>query len=121
MKRTITTCTAVLVVACAAAWAAYSIGYRRGFDQALVLQNGTFISTLDAMQKIRTNDVGGGTRSIERLCFSAANVVYGDRPAGKVVAGQFLDEFKRYRQTYRSNTSEWTVAEQVLEKKLAKR
>jgi hypothetical protein len=120
MKRIIVS-GAVLAVVCAAAWAAYSIGYRRGFDRALILQNGTFVGTFDALQKIRAGDVDGGTRRIESLCFSAANTVYGDRPAGEFVAKTFLDEFRRYRQTYRSNSAEWTVAEQNLERKLEQR
>jgi len=120
MKRIIVSAS-VLVVVCAAAWAAYSIGYRRGFDRALVLQNGTFVVTFDALQKIRVGDVEGGTRRIESLCFSAANTVYSDRPAGEFVAKTFLDDFRHYRQTYRSNSAEWTVAEKNLEKTLEKR
>ena len=120
MKRIIVS-GVVLVVVCAAAWAAYSIGYRRGFDRALILQNGTFVGTFDALQKIRAGDVEGGTRRIESLCFLAANTVYSDRPAGEFVAKTFLDDFRHYRQTYRSNSAEWTVAEQNLERKLEKR
>jgi hypothetical protein len=111
----------VLVVVCAAAGAAYFVGYRRGFDRALNLQNGTFVGTFDALQKIRAGDVEGGTRRIESLCFSAANTVYSERPAGEFVAKTFLDDFRHYRQTYRSNSVEWTVAEQNLERKLETR
>lgn len=111
----------VLVVVCAAAWAAYFIGYRRGFDRALILQNGTFVGTFDALQKIRAGDVEGGTHRIESLCFSAANTVYSDRPAGEFVAKAFLDDFRHYRQSYPSNSAEWTVAEQSLERRLEKR
>jgi hypothetical protein len=119
MKRIIVS-GAVLIVICMA-WAAYSIGYRRGFDRALLLQNGTFVGTFGALQKIRAGDVEGGTRRIESMCFCAANTVYSERPAGEFVAKTFLDDFRRYRQTYRSNSSEWTVAEQNLERKLEKK
>lgn len=117
MKRIVISAV-VLAFVCAAAWAAYSIGYRRGFDRALVLQNGTFIGTFDALQKIRAGDVDGGTRRIESLCFSAANTVYSERPAGEFVAKTFLDDFRQYRHTYRSNSADWTPAEQNLERKL---
>ena len=120
MKRIIISAVALAVV-CAAAWAAYSIGYRRGFDRALILQNGTFVGTFDALQKIRAGDIENGTRRIESLCFSAANTVYSDRPASEFVAKTFLDDFRHYRQTYRSNSAEWTVAEQNLERKLDER
>ncbi len=120
MKRIIISAV-LLAVVCAAAWAAYSIGHRRGFDRALGLQNGTFVGTFDALQKIRAGDVEGGTRRIETLCFSSANTVYSDRPAGDFVAKTFLDEFRKYRQTYRNNATEWTIAEQNLERKLGTR
>jgi hypothetical protein len=34
----------VLALMSGAAWASYSLGYQRGFDRALVLQNGTFVA-----------------------------------------------------------------------------
>jgi hypothetical protein len=111
----------VLAVICAGAWAAYSVGYRRGFDRALNLQNGTFVGTFDALEKIRAGDVEDGTRRLESLCFSAADTVYSGRPGSEFVAKAFLDEFTHYRQTYRSNSAEWTVAEQNLERKLKQR
>lgn len=111
----------VLAVVCATAWTAYSIGYARGFNRALILHNGTFVGTFDALQKLRAGDVDGGTRRIESLCFAAANTVYSGKPAGEFVAKTFLDEFRQYRYTYRSNRTEWTVAEQNLERKLDNR
>lgn len=120
MKRVIIS-GVVLGVVCAAAWAAHSIGYRRGFDRALNLENGTSVGTFGALQRIRTGDVDGGARRIESLCFSAANTVYSGRPASEFVAKTFLDDFRQYRQTYRSKTADWTVAEQNLERKLDKR
>jgi hypothetical protein len=51
---------AIPVIICALAWAAYSAGYRRGFDRAHILQNGTFVGTFDALQKIRAGDLEGG-------------------------------------------------------------
>jgi hypothetical protein len=108
----------VLALMSGAAWASYSLGYQRGFDRALVLQNGTFVGTFDAMQKLRSGDVDGGTRRIEALCFSAANTVYSGRGTSRFVATTFFSDFKKYRQTYRDNRGNWTVAEQNLERKL---
>ncbi len=110
---------AVLVLACGVGCAGYFVGYHRGFDRAVVLQNGTFVGTFDALQKLRSGDLEGGTRRIETLCFSAANTVYGGRPVSQFVAKTFVQDFKEYRQTYRSNRTDWTAAEENLETKLA--
>ena len=45
-------------------------------------------------------------------------------PSAEVVAGRFdgktmLDELRRYRQTYRTNTTDWTPLERSLESNLA--
>jgi hypothetical protein len=109
----------VMLLICGAAYTSYLLGYREGFGHALVLQNGTFVGTFDALQKLRAGDVEGGTRRIETLCFSAANTVYSARPAARFVAKTFVQDFRNYRQTYRSNRVDWTVAEQNLEGKLA--
>jgi hypothetical protein len=118
MKRSVPLA-AVLVLMCGAAYASYSLGYRRGFDHALVIQNGTFVGTFDALEKLRAGDLEGGTRRIEAMCFSAANTVYSGRGASRFVASTFLHDFRNYRQTYHSNRVDWTVAEQSLELKLA--
>ncbi len=110
---------AILLLLCAIGSASYFVGYQRGFDRALVLQNGTFVGTFDALQKLRAGDVEGGTRRIETLCFSAANTVYSDRAASQFVAKSFVRDFRNYRQTYRTNRVDWTVAEENLETKLA--
>jgi len=109
----------VVLVVIGASCAGYFLGYRRGFDRALVLQNGTFVGTFDALQKFRAGDVEGGTQRIETLCFSAANTVYSDRAASQFVAKSFVGDFRSYRHSYRSNRVDWTVAEQNLETKLA--
>ena len=97
----------------------YSLGYQRGFDRALVLQNGTFVGTFDALQKLRAGDIEGGTRTIESLCFSAANTVYSTKPASQFVAKTFAQDFRNYRQTYRTNRTDWTATERNLEAGLA--
>lgn len=118
MKRLLTLAVAMLAV-CGASCAGYFLGYHRGFDRALILQNGTFVGTFDALQKLRSGDVAAGTRRIETLCFMSANSVYSGRPTSQFVAQTFLKDFRIYRHLYRSNTAEWSVAEQNLETKLA--
>lgn len=88
------------------------------------MQTGTYVGTLDALDKIRAGDVTGGTRRIEALCFSSANVVYGDYVFRHDFPGQFvgktmIDDLQRYRQTYRTNSAEWTPMERSLEKNVA--
>ncbi len=114
----------VLLVVCSTVTASYFFGYQRGYHQALILQTGTFVVTLDALNKIRAGDVAGGTERIESLCFSSANTVYGDYVfrngyIGHTVGKWFFDDLKHYRQAYRTNSADWTPMEQNLEKNLA--
>jgi hypothetical protein len=121
MKRIIIVAVVVAAICCAA-WAAYGVGYRRGFDRALILWDGTFVGTFDALKKIRAGDIEGGTRRIESLCFSAAYSVYTGRgPGSETITKMCLDDFRHYRQTYRSNSAEWTPAERSLERELEKK
>ncbi len=57
---------------------------------------------------------------METLCFSSADMLYSD-PAYReaVVTKTFLQELVQYRASYRTNSSEWTPAEQKLETDLA--
>jgi hypothetical protein len=114
---------AVVVAAiCGAAWGAYGVGYRRGFDRGLILEDGTFVSTFDALKKIRAGDVEGGTRRIETLCFVTAYSVYTGRgPYAETIAKGFLDDFRHYRWTYRNNSAEWSPTERYLERELEKK
>lgn len=123
MKRPIVI-VAVLLCIGSAACAAYFLGYERGYNKALILQTGTFVGSLDALDKIRGGDVAGGTQRIEGLCFMSANIVYGDFVfrhdfPGQFVGKTFIDELRHYRQTYRTNSADWTPMEQSLEKNLA--
>lgn len=106
----------------ATAWISYSIGHRRGYELAVVLeQKGAFVGSFDALQKIRAGDIQGATQRIESTCFAAADTVYGSHPECDFVAKTFLSDFRRYRQTYRSNSADWSIMEQNLERKLGDR
>src|ERR1035438_5312756 len=120
MKRTIIIGLVLVAIICAAAWASYSIGYQRGLDFMLVLdQKRIFVVTLRPLQEIRAGEIEAATLHLETNCFAAADNVYDGRPANQLAAGAFVEALKRYRQTYRTNSAEWSVAEQDLEKKLA--
>lgn len=115
---------AILLLACGAGYGAYWFGYQRGYHRALFLQTGTFVVSLDALDKIRAGDITGGTQRVEGLCFSSANTVYGDFVMrngflGKFVGKSMLDDLRHYRQTYRANKADWTPMEQSLERNLA--
>ena len=119
MKRILVSTVVLIAIICSAVWAAYSIGYRRGFDRALVLdQKGVFVGTFDALQKIRAGQIEAGTQRIEGSCFAAANSVYAGHSDCQFVASTFLKEFRLYRQAYRTNVAEWSIVEQTLERKL---
>jgi hypothetical protein len=114
----------VSLIACGVAWASYFLGHQRGYHEALILQASTYVCSLDALDKIRAGDVAGGTRTVEAMCFSAANIIYGDFVFRHDFEGQFtgksmIDDLQHYRQTYRTNSAEWTPMERSLEKNLA--
>ncbi len=120
MKRTLVIGLVLIGVIIATAWVSYSLGHRRGYELRLVLeQKGLFVGTLDALQKLRAGDVEAGTRRIEKTCFVAAGKVYAGHPECDFVAKTFLTDFRHYRQTYRTNRADWSIAEQNLETKLA--
>ena len=116
---------AVLLLIWVLCYVSNYLGYRRGYHRALTLQNGTFVGSLDAMEKLRSGDIRSGLERIEAICYSSATVVYGDFVFRKGWAGQFdgksmLESLRRYRQTYRANGADWTPMERTLEGDLAK-
>ena len=120
MKQTLIKRMILLAVFLAGVWTAYSLGRHRGYNLGLVLdQKGAFVGSLDALQKIRAGNIDEGARRLEATCFAAANTVYSDHPETRFIARTFFDDLKHYRQTYRTNSADWSVAEQNLEQKLA--
>jgi len=120
MKRILITGFILIIFVSATAWAAYSIGHKRGYDLGCALMGkGTFVGTFDALEKIRAGDVDAGTRRIEILCFADACGVYSGPPETEFVAKSFLNDLRHYRQTYRTNSADWSIMEQNLERKLA--
>ncbi|HXA45884.1 MAG TPA: hypothetical protein VNZ25_10285 [Candidatus Angelobacter sp.] len=119
MKRTIIIGLVLVAIICAAVWASYSVGYQRGLDLMLVLdQKRIFVVTLPPLQEIRAGEIEAATQQLETNCFAAADNVYDGQPANQIAADAFVDSLRHYRQTYRTNSAEWSVTEQDLEKKL---
>ena len=78
--------------------------------------------SLDALDRIQGGDVAGGTACIEALCFSSANLVYGElrNDSGcHFVRQNLFDDLHRYRQTFHRNTNDWSPMERNLERNLA--
>jgi len=120
MIRTILS-VSILVVACSiCALVTYRIAYRAGFAHAKVVQQGTLVGTIDALEKIRAGQLDEGTDRIESLCFSAANGLYEDPGCrDNFITKTFAAPLIHYRDTYRTNRTEWTPAEVRLEGLLA--
>jgi hypothetical protein len=120
MKRAIIIGLVLVAIICGAAWASYSIGYQRGLDFMLVLdQKRIFVVTLRPLQEIRSGEIGAATLYLETNCFAAADNVYDGQAANRIVTDAFADPLRHYRQTYRTNRAEWSVTEQDLERKLS--
>jgi hypothetical protein len=120
MKRTLIMGLVLVAIICAAVWVSYSIGYRRGLDFMLVLdQKRIFVVTLRPLQEIRAGEIEAATLQLETNCFVAADNVYDGRPANQIAADAFADSLRHYRQTYRTNSAEWSLTEQDLERKLS--
>ena len=123
MKRIIIIAIASLIV-CSVAWASYFLGHQRGYREGLVLQASTYVCSLAALNNFRAGNIEGGTRIVEAMCFSAANIIYGDFVFRHDFVGEFtgktiIADLQHYRQTYRTNSAEWTPMERSLEKNLA--
>ena len=116
MKRTILQ-VVILLVGCSVCSLVF---YRAGFARAKQLQKGTFVISLDALQKLRSGDVDRAMRRMETLCFGSAEMLYSD-PAyrDQTITKTLATELIQYRASYRTNSSEWTSAEEQLEKHLA--
>jgi hypothetical protein len=120
MKRFIILALGVILLVSGVAYGGYSVGYEKGFNRALILQNGTFVGSLEVLEKLRAGDTANGINRLERLCFSAANTVHEKRTQdSQFVAKTFADPLRNYRNKYRANKAEWTPSEQNLEAKLA--
>ena len=128
MKRIIISGLVLVIVVSGAAWAAYSIGHQRGHELGLQRghelglideRRGDFVESFNALQKLRAGDIDGSIHKMEIVCFSDAYTVYGGSPDTRLVAETFNVDFRHYRQTYRTNSADWSVTEQNLEKMLA--
>lgn len=92
------------------------VAYRAGMQRSLGLQKGTLLGTTDALRKLRSGDIEGGTRRIETMCFLSAVLLLDDpQYAANPTVRMMIPEVVAYRHTYRTNRSDWTTAEERLE------
>ena len=121
MKRTILFI-GLLIVACTiSSLVTYRITHRADYTIIRVLQQGTLVGTIDALEKIRAGQLDEGTRRTESLCFSAANGIYEDpNSRDYFVAKTFAAPLIHYRDSYRTNRTDWTPAEERLDGLLAR-
>lgn len=108
----------LLAVACSVCWL---LAYRAGFAAAKRMQLRTYIVSLGALEKLRSDDVQEATRKIQAVCFSSADMIYSD-PAyrDQLEVRLFGPELIDYLLTYCTNRSDWTPMEQKLEKDLTR-
>ncbi len=98
----------------------YWAGYRIGFTRAMQLQKGTFVASLDTLEKLRSGDIPGATRRMENHCFATAEMLYSDQNfRDDFIIRSFAPELIQYRSTYRTNRNDWSVMEEKLEGNLA--
>jgi hypothetical protein len=121
MKKTIAFILILAVVCGVCSLVTHHFAYAAGFAQARQLQKGTFVGSLDALQKLRAGNIPDTTERIETLCFLSAELLYSD-PAFRddFLTKTLLPDLIQYRASYRANGSEWTPVERKLEATLAK-
>jgi len=137
----------VLAVACAicslityrfAQHRGYESGYKNGTVDAIgQCRFGESVAFLGALQQLRTGDIPGVTRLMERQCFDSAHIYYKyPAPAGEVsqwgraqglatypdaaTTRQIAQELSKYRAAYRTNSADWDEMERKLVIELAK-
>jgi hypothetical protein len=96
--------------------ACWWVGHRSGMHESLGLEKGTLVGSIDALQKLRNGDVDGGTRRLEKMCFLSADLMLGDSEyALNSTVKAMVPELLAYRNKYRTNSAEWTPAEERLQ------
>ena len=99
--------------------AGFWVGRYREHRIANSLIAGSFINNFDALEKLRSGDTDSTTRSLERHSFLHATFLLNDpAPQPQQVIAMYRSRLVAYRQTYRTDPSEWTPMEQKLEQLL---
>jgi hypothetical protein len=115
MKNTTAVLSALLtalIVGPACWWA----GHRDGMHESLGLEKGTLVGSIDALQKLRSGDIEGGTQRVEKMCFLSADLLLGDSQyAVNSTVKAMVPGLLAYRNTYRTNRADWTPAEERLQ------
>jgi len=147
MKQTIRWVLVSAVTCAIGSLVTYRIAYHRGYEDAY--KNGTLdqiargnfsqsIAFFAALQKLRSEDVLGATRLLEKICFSSAHIFYKepmssaeqvsdwgrrqglDQSPGAEVPKEFARDLMKYRTAYRTNAADWDDMERKLDMELTK-
>jgi hypothetical protein len=121
MKRTTFFLGAAVTILIVAGLSGY-FGHQAGYRQALSLKKSSLVSTLDALERLRAGDPAGATILIEQDCFlSAVEVLGEEHHQSDIVIRGVTSRLISYRQTYRTNRTEWTPIEHKLDGLLSQR
>jgi hypothetical protein len=113
----------VLIICCAVSgYVCYRVGERVGNNRVTTGRAASAVLMLDALEKLKAGDVDEVTLALERRCFADAAGVLSDT-GWRVEAFQKIGvpSLIAYRQSYRTNQTEWTPMEQKLENLLAQK
>jgi hypothetical protein len=98
------------------------LGYQAGNRRALGLQRGALVGSLDALERIRAGDIARGTALAEQQCFMSAVLLLEDEHyQSDVNVRSAMPRLISYRQSYRTNRTEWTPIEHRLESLLVQK
>jgi hypothetical protein len=125
MKHTIRWVLVTVLASAVFSCITYNIAYRKAFLSGqvhMIHLNSQVTSHLlgGALREIRSGDMAGATRLLETFYFGAAeNFFHAPGTANETEAKKLAKELVQYRSTYRTNSADWDVIEQKLEKELA--
>ena len=98
------------------------LGHQAGYREALGTQKAILVGSLDALERIRAGDIGRGTALAEEQCYLSAVLLLGDdHYRSDVGVRSIAQRLISYRQTYRTNQTEWTSLEHGLESLLVQK
>ncbi|NOS68702.1 MAG: hypothetical protein HOP33_02065 [Verrucomicrobia bacterium] len=116
MKRLI--CFLIILISCCltSLYIGYHFGFMVGGKRVTTTRAVTLTGDLFVLQKLRTGDFSNATSELEYACFVNSVDVLSDAgwriPSRRKVVVPLL---KAYRQTYRTNQTDWKPVERELE------
>jgi hypothetical protein len=112
-------CLTFLVCIIITAALGYRLGREPSTDDQYQLRKADFILGLKAAQELRRGETNNALSTIENHCFAtAAGLLDKSNPPKDQILTSLLHELKDYRRQFRTNSADWSVMEQRLEKHL---